>query len=213
MYAIVATGGKQYKVQVGDVFSVEKIDAELGDLVALDVIFVADGSNVITEADKLSVAKVHTQVVEHYKGEKALIFKFKKRKGYKKLRGHRQLLTKLEVVSIALDGVAPKLAKKADIKTTDKPAKDSAKASAEAALNKETVEDIKAVEAKEAAEDNKTTEAFDDKPKRKPAAKKTEEPSESVDSEELAEASESVDNEELAEANISETKDGVEDGA
>jgi large subunit ribosomal protein L21 len=118
MYAIVNTGGKQYKVAEGDTFEVELLDAEPGATVELDVIFLADGSKITAEAEKLTKAKVFAEVIEHFKGEKALVFKFKKRKGYKRLRGHRQNLTKLLVQSISPTGSAP--AKKA---AAEKPAK------------------------------------------------------------------------------------------
>ena len=92
MYAIVKTGGKQYKVAVGDKLNIEKLDAEVGATVELPV-----------EADpaKAAAKKVTAEVVEQFKGPKQLVFKFKKRKNYKKLRGHRQQLTRVEIKSIA----------------------------------------------------------------------------------------------------------------
>jgi len=108
MYAIVATGGKQYKVAEGGVLEVEKLDAQAGDTVALNVVFIADGATITTDSTELAQAKVFAEVVEHFKGEKKLIFKFKKRKGYKRLRGHRQNLTRLKIVCISLTGEAPK---------------------------------------------------------------------------------------------------------
>jgi large subunit ribosomal protein L21 len=119
MYAIVATGGKQYKVFEGDTIEVEKLSAEAGESVALSVVFIADGSTIITDADKLSAAMVSAQVVEHFKGDKQLIFKFKKRKGYKRLRGHRQDLTRLEIKSIKLTGGAGKKTTSASAKAAD----------------------------------------------------------------------------------------------
>ena len=95
MYAIVKTGGKQYKVAVGDKLNIEKLDAEVGATVELPVIcFEADPA-------KASAKKVTAEVVEQFKGPKQLVFKFKKRKNYKKLRGHRQQLTRVEIKSIA----------------------------------------------------------------------------------------------------------------
>ena len=79
MYAIVSTGGKQYKVAKGDVIDVEKLDAD---------------------ASALAKKKVTCTVVEQFKGEKQLVFKFKKRKRYHRCNGHRQNLTKLEVSSL-----------------------------------------------------------------------------------------------------------------
>lgn len=82
MYAIVKTGGKQYKVSAGDFLNVEKLNAEAGDTVALDVIAVVDGDKIEADPAKASKTKVEAVVVEQFKGEKQLIFKFKKRKNY-----------------------------------------------------------------------------------------------------------------------------------
>ena len=101
MYAIVFTGGKQYKVEAGDVVAVEKLAGEPGDSVELEVIFLNDGGTITTDAKALADKKVVAEIVEQFKGEKQLVFKFKKRKGYKRLRGHRQELTRLRIVSVA----------------------------------------------------------------------------------------------------------------
>ena len=115
MYAIVATGGKQIKVAAGDVVSVEKLDAAVGESVSFDVIFLADGEEITVDPAALASAKVTGEVIEQFKGEKAIIFKFKKRKGYKRLKGHRQLLTKVRITDVAAAGAKPK-AKKAPAK-------------------------------------------------------------------------------------------------
>ena len=101
MYAIVTTGGKQYKVSQDDVIAVEKIEGEAGDKVELPVLFLADDGKVVIEAADLEKAKVTAEIVDQFKGEKQLVFKFKKRKGYKRLRGHRQNLTHIRIVEIA----------------------------------------------------------------------------------------------------------------
>ena len=100
MYAIVKTGGKQYKVAVGDKLNIEKLDAEVGQTVELQAICVVDGATVEADPAKAAATKVVAEVVEQFRGEKQLVFKFKKRKNYKKLRGHRQQLTRVEIVSI-----------------------------------------------------------------------------------------------------------------
>ena len=100
MYAIVKTGGKQYKVSPGDILSIEKLDAEVGDEVELPVICVVDGANIEADPEKASATVVTALVIDQYKGEKQLVFKFKKRKGYKKLRGHRQQLTKVQIIAV-----------------------------------------------------------------------------------------------------------------
>ncbi len=100
MYAIVKTGGKQYKVSPGDILSIEKLNAEVGDEVELPVICVVDGANIEADPEKASATVVTALVIDQYKGEKQLVFKFKKRKGYKKLRGHRQQLTKVQIIAV-----------------------------------------------------------------------------------------------------------------
>lgn len=100
MYAIVSTGGKQYKVAKGDVIDVEKFNAQPGEQVMLDVLMVNDGKSINVNAESLADQKVACKVLEQFRGEKQLVFKFKKRKRYHRLKGHRQNLTKLEVVSI-----------------------------------------------------------------------------------------------------------------
>jgi large subunit ribosomal protein L21 len=99
-YAIVKTGGKQYKVAVGDVVKVEKLDTEPGASVSLPVALVVDGSNVTSAADALANVAVTGEVLEHTKGPKIRIHKFKNKTGYHKRQGHRQPLTVLRVTGI-----------------------------------------------------------------------------------------------------------------
>ncbi|MGC7365821.1 50S ribosomal protein L21 [Mycobacteroides abscessus subsp. abscessus] len=99
-YAIVKTGGKQYKVAVGDLVKVEKIDSEPGSSVQLPVALVVDGATVTTDADKLATVAVTGEIVEHTKGPKIRIHKFKNKTGYHKRQGHRQRLTVLKVTGI-----------------------------------------------------------------------------------------------------------------
>jgi len=116
MYAVVSTGGKQYRVAKDDVIVVEKLKAEVGDTVTFDVLLFADGDDVTVGADA-AAAVVTGEVVDHVRGEKLTVFKFKKRKGYKKTLGHRQELTKVRVADVSLSGSKPKAAKKAAPKT------------------------------------------------------------------------------------------------
>ncbi|CPW50562.1 50S ribosomal protein L21 [Mycobacteroides abscessus] len=99
-YAIVKTGGKQYKVAVGDLVKVEKIDSEPGSSVQLPVALVVDGATVTTDAVKLAKVAVTGEIVEHTKGPKIRIHKFKNKTGYHKRQGHRQRLTVLKVTGI-----------------------------------------------------------------------------------------------------------------
>ena len=100
MYAVVKTGGKQYTVKPGDVFEIEKLRVEEGAEVELPVIFVADGDKIEADPEKAAATKVTAKVLDQFKDKKKLVFKFKKRKGYKKLRGHRQQMTRVRIVSV-----------------------------------------------------------------------------------------------------------------
>lgn len=100
MYAIVTTGGKQYKVAKGDVIDVERLDAQPGDEVKLDVLMLSDGTQTVAGTADLGRKKVTCEVLEHFKDEKVLVFKLKKRKRYHRTKGHRQQLTRLEVSSL-----------------------------------------------------------------------------------------------------------------
>nr|WP_090339885.1 50S ribosomal protein L21 [Mycolicibacterium malmesburyense]CRL68515.1 50S ribosomal protein L21 [Mycolicibacterium malmesburyense] len=99
-YAIVKTGGKQYKVAVGDVVKVEKLDSEPGSSVSLPVALVVDGSKVTSDAKSLEKVAVTGEILEHTKGRKIRIHKFKNKTGYHKRQGHRQQLTVLKVTGI-----------------------------------------------------------------------------------------------------------------
>jgi large subunit ribosomal protein L21 len=102
MYAIVKTGGKQYKVAVGDVVEVEKLEGDPGTELSLAAVLVVDGSDVTADAATLSTAAITGRVVEQTKGPKIRIHKFKNKTGYHKRQGHRQKLTRVEVTGIAL---------------------------------------------------------------------------------------------------------------
>ncbi|HMS73736.1 50S ribosomal protein L21 [Gordonia sp. (in: high G+C Gram-positive bacteria)] len=99
-YAIVKTGGKQYKVAQGDIVKVEKIDSAPGTTVNLPVALVVDGAQITTDADALAKISVTAEVVEETKGPKIRIHKFKNKTGYHKRQGHRQKLTVLKVTGI-----------------------------------------------------------------------------------------------------------------
>jgi large subunit ribosomal protein L21 len=100
MYAIVKTGGKQYKVAVGDVVEVEKIAAKPGDNVDLPALLLVDGEDVTTDADALAKVTVTGEIVAHTKGPKIKIHHFKSKTGYHRRMGHRQPLTALKVTGI-----------------------------------------------------------------------------------------------------------------
>jgi large subunit ribosomal protein L21 len=103
MYAIVRTGGKQYQVSTGERLRVEKIDGNVGDSVELsEVLMVGDGEDVKIGQPTLEGANVIARIVEQGKARKVLVFKKKRRKGYRVKRGHRQLFTALEIGEISM---------------------------------------------------------------------------------------------------------------
>lgn len=101
MYAVVKTGGKQYRVSEGDLVKVEKIDGETGNTIELnEVLMVADGENVEVGTPVLPSACVVGEIVKHGKAKKIIVFKSKRRKGYRKKQGHRQIYTNLRIKEI-----------------------------------------------------------------------------------------------------------------
>jgi len=100
-YAVVQTGGKQYRVQAGDTLEVEKLDAEVGTAVELEqVLAISDGAVLTVGTPTLANAKVTSTVIDQKRGPKVINFKKKRRKGYTRTVGHRQSLTVLKVESI-----------------------------------------------------------------------------------------------------------------
>jgi len=101
MYAIIRTGGKQYQVAAGDTLRVEKLQGKVGDTIELsDILLVADGENVTVGRPVVDGAKVVARIAEQGKAKKVLVFKKKKRKGYRVSRGHRQFFTALTIEEI-----------------------------------------------------------------------------------------------------------------
>jgi large subunit ribosomal protein L21 len=100
MYAIVKTGGKQYRVERGQTLLVERLRADEGASVALQPLMYRSEETVLDEAG-LAQVKVTAKVLEHIRGEKLRVFKFKPKRGYKRRTGHRQELTRIEVTEIA----------------------------------------------------------------------------------------------------------------
>lgn len=102
MYAVIKTGGKQYRVATGDKLKVEKLPGEVGSDVTLDqVLMVADGDQVTVGAPLVAGASVQAKVVAHGRGDKIVIFKMRRRKHYRKTQGHRQDFTEIEIGTIA----------------------------------------------------------------------------------------------------------------
>ncbi|MDG5469713.1 MAG: 50S ribosomal protein L21 [Deltaproteobacteria bacterium] len=100
MYAVIKTGGKQYKVSAGDLLKVEKLAGAVGETIELDEVLMVGGEEVKIGTPLLPNAKVTATIVEQGKDKKILVFKSKRRKNYRKKYGHRQPLTRLKITNI-----------------------------------------------------------------------------------------------------------------
>jgi large subunit ribosomal protein L21 len=120
MYAIVKTGGKQYRVERGQTLLVERLAAEQGASVALEPILYRS-EDAVFDSDSLKKVKVTAKIVAHERGEKLRVFKFKPKRGYKRRTGHRQELTRIEVTDISMGAATKAPAAKAAAKPAAKP--------------------------------------------------------------------------------------------
>ncbi len=111
MYAVVESGGKQYKVEKGTALVVDRLDAEEGDKVALRPVMFRD-KEVVAEPKELEKVQVEATVAEHLRGPKVKVFKYKPKKGYRRRAGHRSELTRLEVTDLKIGRAAKKAAAK-----------------------------------------------------------------------------------------------------
>ncbi len=156
MYVVFSTGGKQYRASTGDIVKVEKLEAERGSTIELDsVLMIGEGEDVKVGTPFLPGGKVTARVVEHGRGEKIKVVKFKRRKNYLKKQGHRQYFTTLEITGIDTVESRPAEAKpKAETKSA--PAKKTAarKAAAKKAASKKAP--VKKAAAKKTAAKKKT---------------------------------------------------------
>ncbi len=156
MYAVVKTGGKQYKVAKDDKIVVDRLEAEAGSALVLDeVLMVANGDQVNVGSPTVKDAVVGATILRHTRGDKIMVFRRKRRKNFRRIRGHRQDLTLIQITDIAPDGKLKPAAKKAE---TAKPAAKKAGTDKAPAAKKAT-------SAKPAAKKAATSD--------KPAAKKT----------------------------------------
>ncbi len=101
MYAVIASGGKQYKIETGEVLRLEKISGEVGDKISFDnVLMFSDGENVQVGQPALENVAVQGHIVEQDKAKKIIVFKYKRRKRYRRTQGHRQQFTAVQIDSI-----------------------------------------------------------------------------------------------------------------
>ena len=102
MYAVIKTGGKQYKVAAGDKLKVEKLVGDVGSTVVIDkVLLIANGESTTVGAPLVACATVNATVVSHGRGDKVMIFKMRRRKHYRKTQGHRQSYTEIQIDTIS----------------------------------------------------------------------------------------------------------------
>ena len=100
MYAIIATGGKQYKVSEGDVVRVEKLGAAAGETVTFDQVLLVNGETVAVGNPTVANATVEAEVVKEGRGKKVIVYKYKRKTGYHKKQGHRQAYTDVKITRI-----------------------------------------------------------------------------------------------------------------
>ena len=170
-YAVIESGGKQYKVEKGTSLLVDRLSAKQGEKVALRAVLFRD-KEVVAEPKELEKVKVEATVAEHLRGPKIKVFKYKPKKGYRRRAGHRSELTKLEVTEVKLLTRKPAAAKEepaekkpAAVKPAVEKKEPAKKPAAKPAAKKEPA---KKPEAKKAAEKKPAAKAK----KAKPAAKK-----------------------------------------
>ncbi len=101
MYAVIKTGGKQYRVSEGDRLRVEKLLGEVGTSVTLDEVLMIGGEKVVVGKPRVAGAKVTAEIVAQDRAKKIIVFKFRRRKNYRRKRGHRQPFTELKITSVS----------------------------------------------------------------------------------------------------------------
>jgi large subunit ribosomal protein L21 len=123
MYAVVKTGGKQYRVAKDDVLKIERLPGDEGDIITLEeVLMIGNGAAVTVGAPLIAGASVAAEIVEQARGPKIIIFKKRRRQNYRRKKGHRQLLTVVKITDILTDGAKPSAKKTAAKKPAAKPA-------------------------------------------------------------------------------------------
>jgi large subunit ribosomal protein L21 len=165
MYAIVEIAGQQFKVRKDQQLYVHRLEAEEGSKVDFDRVLLIDNEGKVNVgAPVIDGASVSVKVLKHLKGEKVIVFKKKRRKGYQKKNGHRQYLSQIQIEKITEKGAKPKAQKKAEPKAEAKP-----ETKAKAPVKKEAASKAKPAAKKSAAK--KTTTKKESAPKKETAAK------------------------------------------
>ena len=134
MYAIIETGGKQYRVQQGDVITVEKLNAAVGDKVCFDHVLVLGEGEGIQIGTPYVGSCVEGTVTEEGKGKKVIIFKYKSKKDYRKKQGHRQPYTMVEITGLGVESAAPKAE---EIKAEEAPVEEAKEIKVSASMKKD----------------------------------------------------------------------------
>jgi large subunit ribosomal protein L21 len=169
MFAVIRTGGKQYRVAPNDIIEVEKIAGRPGDIVELAEVLLLGGASPKTGSPTIAGALVAAEVLEQKRGDKVIVFKKKRRKNYRRTKGHRQELTALRITEILTDGKKPsKVAAKPEPKKAEKKQEAKTDAKAEAKTKTDKKPAPKKAEAKPAAKKVKPAAKA---PAKKPAAK------------------------------------------
>jgi large subunit ribosomal protein L21 len=181
MFAVIRTGGKQYRVAPNDIIEIEKIAGEPGDIVQLGDVLMLAGEGDPKTGSPVAGASVAAEVLEQKRADKIIVFKKKRRQGYRRTRGHRQMLTALRITEILTDGKKPSkaAAKPAPVKTETKAAEKPAETKGEppkaeakpAAKKAEAKPEAKKPAAKTAAK-KAPAKAAEKAPAKKAAAKK-----------------------------------------
>jgi len=170
MYAVIETGGKQYRVEKGSVIRVEKLDTPEGEKVVFDRVLLASNKGRIYAGPEAEKVKVEGTVLKQGKADKIIVFKYKPKKGYRKKKGHRQQFTEIKVDKITGGPRAPRV-KKAE---TEKAEAKAEKVKKEAAKKEPEKEKKAAAPKKAEAAEKKKTEAEADKVKKEAAKKEPE---------------------------------------
>jgi len=179
MFAVIRTGGKQYRVAPNDIIEIERVAGEPGDIITLGEVLLLGGDSPKTGSPTIAGALVAAEVMEQSRGDKIIVFKKKRRKNYRRKKGHRQDLTLLRITEILTDGKKPsqtKVArpepKKAEANEAKAEAKPAKKPAAKKAAPEKKAAPAKKPAAKAAAAKKPAAKAAAKKPAAKPAKKK-----------------------------------------